>query len=209
MRPISLAFLLLAGAALAGCSGTPYPPRGQAAAPAPTVPAQAAEAPSSGPPAAPGSEALPPPGAMEHAVSPSAGGQGSAKGDSGWVSSYPYGTAQGEGTAPGSEAPRTSQSAESSGVTEQGGLTPEVSGWSKRNVTSEQHRADIEACYRYAWSQVERDMQIDSDVATGDFNDDSGLGFTQLTRRMNLFDYRNRRTTLINSCMESKGYSKG
>ncbi|MGF1608995.1 MAG: hypothetical protein ACFCUQ_06340 [Kiloniellales bacterium] len=126
--------------------------------------------------------------------------QGGASADGGWVSSYPYGTAQGSQRAEG---------AESSDVTEEGGLTRDVSGWSKPNVTSEQRTADIEACYRYAWSQVERDMRIDSDVATGDFNDDSGLGFTQLTQRMNLFEYRNRRTTLINGCMESKGYRRG
>jgi len=49
-------------------------------------------------------------------------------------------------------------------------------------------------------------MRIEEDVAAARSDNDSGLGFTQLTTRMNLYEHRNRRTELINDCMEGKGY---
>ena len=85
-------------------------------------------------------------------------------------------------------------------------LAPFVSGWNKPGVSNEQHRSDIEACYRFAWSQVDHDLQIENDVAAARYDQDKGLGFTDLTRRMNLYDHKERRTELINDCMENKGY---
>lgn len=181
MRPISLLFLLVAGGLLAACATKSYPPSGSAAAVQQPAPAA-------------GGEALAPPGSTERAVAPSAG-SGSQEG--GWVSRYPYGATQQGETA---EVPPAGNEQSRS---------PNGSDWKKPNVTDEERTADIEACYNYAWSQVERDMKIDSDVATGDFNNDYGLGFNQLTKRMRQYEYRNRRTELMNSCMQGKGYSKG
>lgn len=82
------------------------------------------------------------------------------------------------------------------------------SGWTKPGTSEEQHRADIESCYRYAFAQVDHDLKIDSDVAAARDDGDKGLGFTLLTQRMNLYDLKRRRTELINDCMEGKGYNQ-
>ena len=87
-------------------------------------------------------------------------------------------------------------------------IAPFVSGWAKPGATPEQNRADIEACYRYAWSQVDHDLRIENDVAAARDDADKGLGFTMLTERMNLYDHKERRTELINDCMEAKGYAQ-
>ncbi len=84
-----------------------------------------------------------------------------------------------------------------------------ASAWTKSDISSEQHRADIEACYRYAWSQVQHDMRIENDVAAAFDDPDKGIGYKDLTNRMNLYDHKKRRTVLINDCMESKGYMRG
>lgn len=82
------------------------------------------------------------------------------------------------------------------------------SGWTKPGTSQEQHRADIESCYRYAFAQVDHDLKIDSDVAAARDDDDKGLGFTLLTQKLNLYDLKRRRSELINDCMESKGYNQ-
>ena len=79
-------------------------------------------------------------------------------------------------------------------------------GWAKTGVTQEQHRADIESCYHYAWSQVQRDLNIDSDIDSARFDQDDGLGFNQLTAQMDAYNAGNRRSSLMRSCMEAKGY---
>jgi hypothetical protein len=79
-------------------------------------------------------------------------------------------------------------------------------GWVKEGVTQEQHRADIESCYAYAWSQVQRDLNIDSDIDSARFDGDDGLGVNQLTAEMDAYSAGNRRISLMNSCMEAKGY---
>ena len=84
-----------------------------------------------------------------------------------------------------------------------------ASAWSKEGASSEQHRADIEACYRYAFSQVQHDMRIEDDVAAAFDDPDKGLGYKKLTNSMNLYDHKKRRTSLINDCMETKGYIRG
>ena len=110
----------------------------------------------------------------------------------------------------GGDIPRISAS---EGITviapaEEGGqpLPAFQSGWAKQGVSQEQHRADIESCYRYAFAQVDHDLKIDSDVAAARVDDDRGLGFTMLTEKLNLYDLKRRRTELINDCMEDKGY---
>ena len=200
MRRFIVIPLLVAGLALGACAQTSYP---------------SASSPSSGAPAA--GTALPPP---DTAPAAGSGSAGASTGDSsdGWVSTYPYGTASEAGgdaagatASPGGETP-TAATADSGGTgtvlssDERGSVRPQASGWQNPNVTPEQHQADIEGCYRYAWSQVERDMRVEQDMAAARSDGDDGLGFTALTTRMNLYDHRKRRTALINDCMESKGY---
>lgn len=205
-------------ALLAACSSKPYPPeRGASSASAAVAPAEAT----------PSAVAA---AAATSTAAPAASGQSAT-----WTSTYPYGTDQGAAepaaapaqtaatapapapaTAPAPEGEllaRASDSAETVTVYsaedeagERSPLAPFVSGWAKPGSTPDQHRADIEACYRYAWSQVEHDIRIESDVAAARDDADKGLGFTQLTQRMNIYDHKERRTELINDCMETKGY---
>lgn len=214
MRRFIMIPLLAAGLALGACAQKSYPPSSGVSSGA-----------SSAAPAA--GTALPPPD-----TAPAAGGSDSAGGSGdGWVSTYPYGTATGGtatgGTAseatgstvsPGGETPTaaTVEQDDSGGTVsvlssqdDQGSVQSNASGWQNPDVTPEQHQADIEGCYRYAWSQVERDMRVEQDVGAARTDGDDGLGFTALTTRMNLFDHRNRRTELINDCMEGKGYIQG
>ncbi len=173
---------------------------------------------------------------------------------SGWVSTYPYGTAQSTGsgnlavppptlaerapaaqpqaTAPSLPAPEPAPTTQTAAHGTSGGQIPDLSGdagvtvlsseeegrqplapfqsgWSKPGATRDQHRADIESCYRYAFAQVDHDLRIDSDVAAArDDDDDQGLGLTMLNQRLNLYNLKNRRTALIRDCMEGKGYTQ-
>ena len=213
MTPTARAAAVVLAALLAACSSKPYPPeRGASSASAAVAPAEATPA-----------------AVAASAAAPAASGQSST-----WTSTYPYGTDQGAvapaqsaaaapqpAPAPSAAEPspggellaRASDSGETVTVYssedesgERSPLAPFVSGWSKPGSSADQHRADIEACYRYAWSQVEHDIRIESDVAAARDDADKGLGFTQLTQRMNLYDHKERRTELINDCMETKGY---
>ena len=201
MRRFIMIPLLAAGLALGACAQKAYPP----------VSGTSSVSPATG-------TALPPPD-----VAPAAGTSSTGASNDGWVSTYPYGTASessgsgatGSTVSPGGETPTAATASEGGTVTvlssedEQGSVQSNASGWQNPDVTPEQHQADIEGCYRYAWSQVERDMRVEQDVGAARTDGDDGLGFTALTTRMNLFDHRNRRTALINDCMESKGYIQG
>jgi len=148
------------------------------------------------------------------------------------VSTYPYGTAQPEPApvavtppaSPGPASPGTSVAAAEamepaaaepetytiiSPDTGEPVVQPYSAGWVNPKKSAEQVQADIEGCYNYAWSQVEHDMRIEDDVAAARGDSDQGLGFADLTRRMNLYEHKNRRTELINDCMEAKGYTRG
>ena len=190
---------------------------------------------------------------LSAATTPSAS---SASSTSAWVSTYPYGTAQGTTSsqpalatppasiaeapaaapspaAPAAPAPAPAATTQSASHGSSGGQIPTLggeasegvtvlsseaegrerlpsfqSGWIKPGTSEEQHRADIESCYRYAFAQVDHDLKIDSDVAAARDDGDKGLGFTLLTQRMNLYDLKRRRTELINDCMEGKGYNQ-
>ena len=83
---------------------------------------------------------------------------------------------------------------------------PESVGWNNPGVSKEQNRADLESCYRYSRGQVQHDILIEDDRATLR-GDDLGIGYVQLNRSMNEFDFRNRKETLFEDCMESRGYA--
>lgn len=209
---------------LAACASQSYPP--QAAPQSGNATPTAAPAPATQSAAAPAAEAseaeiakpdlgetLSPPDAYTRAEPGEA--PASAEVGSGWVSKYPYGTASDQAASEAAAvAPAAGTDATGTGAADTAsGSEPTVqvgsTGWIKAEVTAEEHQADIEACYRYAFSQVEHDFRIDDDVAAARPGDsDNGLGFTALTNRMNLYDQRNRRTELINRCMEGKGYNQ-
>ena len=86
---------------------------------------------------------------------------------------------------------------------------PDSSGWSNPEIPLSRHQADIEACHGFAWARVDNDLRIDNDIQ-GNFDTiDSGLGFSALSRRVDLYVAKKRRNTLFERCMESKGYGRG
>lgn len=164
--------------ALGACATKPYPP---------AAPPQGATVTTSAPP---------------DAFARADGGAGTPGGNRAWVSTYPYGTA--DGTATGQAAAVAPEPA-----SPEPEIPADSAGWVKADGSNEENRADIESCYRYAFSQVDHDFLIDGDVAAARPGDsDNGLGFTSLNRRLNLYDQRNRRTELINRCMRGKGYTR-
>ena len=107
-----------------------------------------------------------------------------------------------QGGAAGTASEGTSMGLPLSGPVE----VPESANWNNPGVSKEQNRADLESCYGYSYGQVQHDMQIEDDRATLR-DDDLGIGFVELNRSMNAFDFRNRRESLFEDCMESKGYA--
>ena len=83
---------------------------------------------------------------------------------------------------------------------------PEQPGWANPEVPLSGHQRDIEACYDYAWAQVERDLQIESDIQDTMDTMASGLGFSPENRQANLYGARQRRHRLFERCMQSRGY---
>lgn len=175
--------------ALGACATESYP----LASPPQSATAERAAAPRPAP-----GEALAPPDALARADSSAVPPQGNQA----WVSKYPYGTTDSAATGRAAAA-----------APEPANPEPEIradsTGWVKADGSDEEHQADIESCYRYAFSQVDHDFLIDGDVAAARPGDsDNGLGFTSLNQRLNLYDQRNRRTELINRCMQGKGYTR-
>ena len=83
---------------------------------------------------------------------------------------------------------------------------PEQPGWANPEGPLSGHQRDIEACYDYAWAQVERDLQIDSDIQDTMDTMASGLGFSPENRQAKLYGARQRRHRLFERCMQSRGY---
>ncbi len=83
---------------------------------------------------------------------------------------------------------------------------PEQPGWTNPEVALSQHQRDIEACYDYAWAQVERDLRIESDIQDTMDTMASGLGFSPEHRQANLYGARQRRHRLFERCLQSGGY---
>ena len=83
---------------------------------------------------------------------------------------------------------------------------PEQPGWDNPDVPLSGHQRDIEACYDYAWSQVERDLLIEGDIQDTTDTMASGLGFSPENRAADLYGARQRRHRLFERCMQSRGY---
>lgn len=85
---------------------------------------------------------------------------------------------------------------------------PYIGGWSKPGVTGDQQLADTEACYNYAWAQVNNDIRIDDDIAAARVQ--LGSEFTRLsvvTQQADSYYYRKERIARLEDCMQAKGYS--
>jgi len=86
---------------------------------------------------------------------------------------------------------------------------PEGTTWAVQSPKDEEaYRADVEDCYRYALGQTRRDAQYlnDRNAGIGTLSNESR--YAPLQQRVDEFDLRNRRASLMSSCMESKGYAR-
>ncbi len=129
------------------------------------------------------------------------------------LSAPPPGSSSGGGGGGGSglAVPPASDSAQGAatfeGVPTDGPVeVPESVNWNNPGVSKEQNRADLESCYGYSWGQIQHDIRIEDDRATLR-DDDLGIGFVELNRSMNEFDFKNRRANLFEDCMVSRGYN--
>lgn len=86
---------------------------------------------------------------------------------------------------------------------------PDGTTWSTSQPTSQEiYQADIEDCYRYATAQTRRDAQYIDDRNAGIDTLTNQSPYSGLRQRVDEYDLRNRRTGLMSSCMESKGYAR-
>ena len=84
---------------------------------------------------------------------------------------------------------------------------PDGTNWAVgSNQDEEAYRADIEDCYAYAAAQTRRDAQITDDRNAGIDTLTSGSRYSALRQRVDEFDLRQRRGSLMTGCMEAKGY---
>ncbi|WP_422367706.1 hypothetical protein [Pelagibius sp.] len=111
--------------------------------------------------------------------------------------------------------PGVSESEQSAGLPaadgeEEGGVIlkgPDGSTWQVQRAEDEEaYRADIEDCYAYASAQTRRDAQITDDRNAGIDTLTSQSRYSGLRQRVDEFDLRQRRGSLMTGCMEAKGY---
>lgn len=86
---------------------------------------------------------------------------------------------------------------------------PDGTNWEVRGARDEAtYQADIEDCYSYATAQTRHDAQIMDDRNAGIDTLTSQSRYSGLRQRVDEYDLRNRRSALMSSCMESKGYAR-
>ncbi|MEO3429220.1 hypothetical protein AAFN88_10210 [Pelagibius sp. CAU 1746] len=86
---------------------------------------------------------------------------------------------------------------------------PDGTTWAVQSPKDEEaYRADVEDCYRYAQGQTRRDAQYLNDRNAGIDTLSNESRYAPLQKRVDEYDLRNRRTSLMSSCMESKGYAR-
>lgn len=85
---------------------------------------------------------------------------------------------------------------------------PEAQGWTNPSIPLSQYQTDIDACFRFASAQIDRDSQIDYDRQQVRDVDDQVQGMAALSRRVDHYTAKRRRGSLFDSCMTSKGYTK-
>jgi len=86
---------------------------------------------------------------------------------------------------------------------------PDGTEWAaSTSKDSEIYQADIEDCYSYASAQTRRDAQYIDDRNAGIDTLTNQSPYSGLRQRVDEYDLRNRRASLMSSCMESKGYAR-
>jgi len=86
---------------------------------------------------------------------------------------------------------------------------PDGTTWrAPRALDEEAYQIDVEDCFRYASAQTRNDAQIVDDRNAGIDTLTSESRYSVLRKRVDEYDLRNRRKSLMSSCMESKGYAR-
>lgn len=86
---------------------------------------------------------------------------------------------------------------------------PDGTTWrASRSTNAEAYQADLDDCYSYATAQTRHDAQIIDDRNAGIDTLTSQSRYSGLRQRVDEYDLRNRRASLMSSCMESKGYAR-
>lgn len=86
---------------------------------------------------------------------------------------------------------------------------PDGTSWEARGAKDEAaYQADLDDCYSYATAQTRHDAQIMDDRNAGIDTLTSQSRYSGLRQRVDEYDLRNRRSALMSSCMESKGYAR-
>lgn len=86
---------------------------------------------------------------------------------------------------------------------------PDGTSWEARGVKDEAaYQADLDDCYSYATAQTRHDAQMKDDRNAGIDTLTSQSRYSGLRQRVDEYDLRNRRASLMSSCMESKGYAR-
>ena len=104
-------------------------------------------------------------------------------------------------------APENTGEAAAEGVEPEVIQGPDGTSWAVVSPTNEAaYQDDVDDCYRYAVGQTRRDAQYLNDRNAGIDTLTSDSRYSPLRKRVDEFDLRNRRASLMSSCMESKGY---
>ena len=86
---------------------------------------------------------------------------------------------------------------------------PDGTTWrASRALDEEAYQVDVDDCFRYASAQTRNDARIIDDRNAGIDTLTSDSRYSGLRKRVDEFDLRNRRKSLMSSCMESKGYAR-
>ena len=86
---------------------------------------------------------------------------------------------------------------------------PDGTTWKADPHTSEEiYQADLDDCYSFAIAQTRRDARYNHDRNAGIDTLTNDSKYSGLVQRVDEYDLRNRRTGLMSSCMESKGYAR-
>jgi hypothetical protein len=104
---------------------------------------------------------------------------------------------------------RTEEGTDSSGGGPESVDEPLAVGWHRTGVPRAQKAADIEACYRAASAQVDKDIRIDDDIAAArDQVNSYQTRFGDLNRRVDSHYYSRQRISRFEDCMQARGYSR-
>lgn len=68
--------------------------------------------------------------------------------------------------------------------------------------------AAVQSCYEFATAQIAKDQAIDSDISNRSANRGVGSDVVTFQRSLDKYGYEQRRRSLYESCMSSKGFER-